>query len=377
MIDVIDYMPILSGKAAEYEALGELGAETRTRTRPLIEVTPLTFDQQTEQPTKSLEEHVARDARFMRDCWGALRQLSLLEDAAPPGTVLIDMRNVETARASDGRHAVTLMHELLRGAGIRAVPVTSFDRTNAQQEAVARIAAEHGVCLRLDRNQWADPAQLAGDVLMLLGELALEPAAVDVVIDLGAIGEEDARAAVLMARGALQALPAVHEWRSLVVAGSSFPATVGEAVQRHDTCVVRRAEMEMYDMLLAGIEQLPRLPTFGDYGVEGAAGAAGGVAPVFSGRNISASVRYTGLGGWFLVRGGRLHEDGYDQYHKLASTVVDSAHWRSADFSWGDGYISNCARHEVKPGTPKLWRQVAVNHHITAVTADLATRFES
>ncbi len=226
VIDVVDYMPILSGKAAEYEALGELTLEARTRTRPLIEVTPLTFDQQTEQPAKSLEEHVARDARFLRECWGAPRQLSLLEEPAQPSIVLIDVRNVETAAtAADGRHAVTLMHELLGHAGVCAVPVTSFDRTGAHQDAVARIAAEHGVWLRLDRNQWADPAQLAGDVLALMGELALEPHAVDIVIDLGAIGEEDARAAVLMARGALQALPAVHEWRSVVVAGSSFPAS--------------------------------------------------------------------------------------------------------------------------------------------------------
>src|SRR5579862_6187792 len=93
----------------------------------------------------------------------------------------------------------------------------------------------------------------------LLTQLQLELARVDVVIDLGAIGGEDAQAAVLVARGALQALPEVHRWRSVTVAGSSFPATVGEAVGRNHTVVARRAERELYRFLLEGIKQLSRL----------------------------------------------------------------------------------------------------------------------
>lgn len=372
MIDVLDYVPVLSGKAAEYEALRELTTPVRRRTRPLIEVTPLTFDQQTEQPVKTLEEHLAKDARYLRECWGE-QQLSLLDAPSDPPLVLIDTRSVDAVRAADGTHPLSLLHALLRDAGLRAVPVTSLNRDADHQAAVADVALGHGVCLRLDRNQWADPSQLAADAFALLTELGVEPPNVDVIVDLGAVGEEDARAAVLMARGAMQALPAVHEWRSVVVAGSSFPGSVSEAVGRNDISTVRRAEKEMYDLLVAGIELLPRLPAFGDYGVEGAAGVAGGVAPVFSGRYITASIRYTGPGGWLLVRGDRLREEGYDQYHKLAATIVDSAQWQSESYSWGDGYIARCARQEAGPGTPKLWRQVAVNHHITTAIEEIAT----
>jgi len=376
MIDVSDYVPVLYGKAAEYAALGDLHGRARHRTRPLLELAPRALDSQTEEPSKSVKDHLDRDVRYLREHWAA-QQMNIFEDVGDPPVVMVDTRNLLRDHVEDGSHPLEYLKRHLTHIGVRMVPVTSFSHGEEHHAAVAAVAAEDGVCLRLDRNQWADPAQLAAETFALLTELGIGPESVDVVIDLGSIGEQDAPSALLLARGALQALPSVNDWRSLVVVGSSFPATVSDAVDRYGSSVVRRAEWEMYGHLIEGLELLPRVPTFGDYGIEGAAGVAGGVAPMFSGKYISASIRYTGLNGWFVVRGGRLQEDGKDQYHKLAAEIVDSAHWRSEEFSWGDGYIARCARHLEGPGTPQHWRRVAVNHHVTTVVEELASLLES
>jgi hypothetical protein len=55
-----------------------IGSETAQRTYVKYEIA-----KSLEQPAKSLEEHVARDTRFLRACWGAPRQVSLLEEPAP------------------------------------------------------------------------------------------------------------------------------------------------------------------------------------------------------------------------------------------------------------------------------------------------------
>lgn len=376
MIEITDYVPVLSGKTAEYAALGVLDRRVRARVRPLLEIAPIAIDPQTDQASKTLDAHLDRDVDQLRRHWAA-QQLSMFDEPADPPSVLYDVRNVEGRRTQSGEHPIARLHARLAAIAVRGTPVTTLGKDSEHLAAVAAVAHEGGVCIRLDRNQWADPDHLAAESVALLTELGIEPSNVDVVIDLGQLRPEDASSALLLARGALRAMPAVHEWRSVVVAASSFPSTVSDAVELHDAVVIRRAEWEMYERLASEIELLPRMPTFADYGIEGAAGLNGGVAPTFVGKWISASIRYTGIGGWFVVRGGRLADEGHDQYHKLAAQVIDSAHWQSEGFSWGDQYIGRCARHEVAPGTPQLWRQVAVSHHITTVVKDLSTLLET
>lgn len=362
MIAVTDYVPMLSGRAAEMHALAKLDDVVRARVEPLIEVTPLTFDQQSEQPVKSIETHLSRTAYSFMDCWGSGRPL------------LVDAHNVDGVLTAEGRHPVTYLHDQVALHGVAAVPVTALDRRPDYQAAVASVAREFklGTCVRLDRNQCGDPSQLAAELFALCVELDVDPEDVDLVIDLGALSEDDAPSALILTRGALQALPAVHQWRSVVIAASSFPLSVSSAVKQYQSTVVRRAECEMYEMLAGGLEQLPRLPAFADYGIEGAAGPAGGVAPVFYSRNISASIRYTGLGGWYLVRGGMLARDGYEQYRLLAKQIIDSPHWRGANYSRGDDYLARCAAGEGGTGTPKTWREAGLIHHVTSVTEEIS-----
>ena len=58
--------------------------------------------------------------------------------------------------------------------------------------------------------------------------------------------------------------------------------------------------------------------------------------------------------------------------HSIAQSVTDHPAYMGEDFSWGDEYIAKCARKEAKPGNPKTWVTVAINHHITFVVNQLS-----
>lgn len=70
------------------------------------------------------------------------------------------------------------------------------------------------------------------------------------------------------------------------------------------------------------------------------------MAPIVSGKYISAGIRYTGIDGWFGVRGGRLQADGRDQYHKLAPEKPIPCTGGGRSSGWGDGFIARGARHQ-------------------------------
>ncbi len=375
MIELTDYVPVLRGKKAEFDALGVLEGPARGCTRPLIEVAPMTFDEQTEEPVRTLEDHLDRTTRALQESWSDQQQNLFEPDAGLPPVVLYDLQTVGWSRTSGGDHPVEYLHAGLRSCGLRSVPVARLDDDRHFLEAVASVATDVGICLRLDRNQFSPPSRLMVELYARLVELGVSPDLVDIVIDLEYLAEDDGPSAFLMAQAALEALPDPAVWRSVVVVGSSFPTSVASVVRPHEGRVIKRAEWEMYASLADSIENLARLPTFGDYGIEGHTPDLAGPPPKITRKNMSPSIRYTGIGGWYVIRGSRFEDQGNEQYHGLAGEVTKSPHWQGSEYCWGDGYISRCAVFEDGPGSPQKWRQVGVNHHVTQVTAELASLF--
>jgi hypothetical protein len=358
MMDQRHYVPILQGKMGEYEALARLSTEVSDRCTPLIGVPPVRRDWRTRAPTRSVGQQVRAAADALLQCWGTGRR------------VVVDVAAVTTEqRTRDEMHPVTRFHEDARDRGIVAVSVVGLDRDDDYQEAVAHAAAidQRGVCIRLVAPDLNNSIRLTRRLESLLHrQLVVEPEEVDLLVDLKGFQPDRVGLQLRAVRSALLALPYVDRWQSLMLAQSAFPKSLS-LIARDTMARLPRAEWTVWHDLWKEGAELPRLPTFADYAAE---------APgFFQGDFVdpTAVIRYTVDDAWLILRGHNLSDpDGHGQFRQLARQLIAHPQYRGPAFSDGDRYIYDCARGVGGTGTPTTWRQVAVNHHLTLVTQELA-----
>jgi hypothetical protein len=59
---------------------------------------------------------------------------------------------------------------------------------------------------------------------------------------------------------------------------------------------------------------------------------------------------------------------------RLAAARLINLDYFSGDrFSWGDEFLSDCARGVGGPGNSTTWRAVNMNHHMTRALADISS----
>ena len=112
-----------------------------------------------------------------------------------------------------------------------------------------------------------------------------------------------------------------------------------------------------------------RRPVYGDYTT---------VHPNFAARDMrlikpAGKVVYTMSNSWGTRKGGAFRGN-EAQMHKHCKEIVNDTffQFQGAAFSYGDDYIFKCAAQQVGPSNLTTWKNVAINHHITAVANDLA-----
>jgi hypothetical protein len=93
---------------------------------------------------------------------------------------------------------------------------------------------------------------------------------------------------------------------------------------------------------------------------------------------MSASIRYTTRDAWLILKGRNVRQYGFDQYRELSRELVQRPEYNAAQYSWGDGFIKECADGRSGTGNATTWRKVGTNHHLTLVSRLLlasATQF--
>lgn len=180
MFDEHHYVPILKGRAGEYGALGEADERVRGSMTPLIEIAPVPWDFEDEQPAKSTAAHVAPAAQHLENAWGIERRLFLDAGLLAPDDLI------------DGRHPLGVVLDAARDHGLLTVPVWGPKRGLPYIEAVRQAVAsdERGACLRLESEDLEEPEELAADVAAALEQVGVSEADVDLVIDLGPVAAE-------------------------------------------------------------------------------------------------------------------------------------------------------------------------------------------
>lgn len=362
MFDHRHYVPILRWKQAERLALRELDAETRAGMTPLVEVNPRALAAEETWDPAVVDKRCSRIAAEIRADWG-------------DGRIFLDLGLVAPeVRAAGGAHPLAVIFQEGRGLFPSFIPVTGLNSSEAYREAVRSVldADGLGLCLRLKAAELCKP-ELAAEVNHLLARLGVDHEVVDVLVDYGVAGDPPPSFAA-----ACESLPGLRRWRTFTVASGAFPEDLtGMSVGEH---VLPRWDWRAWRDQVPAPPPLPRLPAYGDYTVQ---------HPVFRepgfGSNFSASIRYTSVDDFVVMRGEGVRNDdgpGYAQWPANAMMLCERPEFRGEHFSAGDRYIKEMSEEVEKNGDgrtggPGTWLRAAFNHHLTLTVRQISSLFGS
>lgn len=358
MFDHLHYVPILKWRQGEYQALLKLTTTIKDWVTPLFEIPTEQWDFENDAPAKSLDEHLAKFGKRLKAKWGSKY-------------CFVDSCYLQpTAQNAAGVHHLAWIFELARQEGAKPIPVTGLGRAATYTNAVKQIVAidGNGCCIRLVSEDF-DRAQLKNELLALLEHLGVKPTEADIVIDLQDNVGHSASAHARLVLTMLQQLPLLARWRTLTIAGGSFPTALPSATFR-PTGSTPRFEWLGYRALVTSMPDNIRVPTFSDYSVS--AQSTEQLDPRIV--DPLAKIKYTVDDAWFIAVGTQVKRNGRDQYIDLCKSILNSIPtvFHGPSYSWGDEYIGGCANRVETTGGSSTWPSVATNHHVTRVVRDVA-----
>lgn len=360
MSDKQHYMPILKWRQGEYLALERSKDSIKDWVVPLFEIPLEQWDFENERPAKSLDDHLKNFGKRLKKSWGDRR-------------CFVDSPFLEEdATMADSTHHLARIFSLARDNKCNAIPVFGLGKSAEYLLAVAEVIAidSKGACLRLVSDDFE--AALNVPLQKLLASLKVSPEDVDVVIDSAGDVLASATAQATSWQSWIAALPYLTKWRSLTIAGGSFPESIAPSEEYRPYKDVKRKEWQAYKKLL-GLS-LKRVPAFGDYGCS--ATQTANIDPRLIDPN--AKIKYTITDQWRIVVGAQVKRNGRSQYQALCNTLIKSTPlaYEGPKYSWGDDFIKKCADGDGNGGS-STWPCVATSHHAAKVVRDVAKLFGS
>lgn len=363
------YVPILKGRLGEFNALTKMLPELADAYTPLIEFVPngeeTSEDGYVSAPgvLSSLSNSAGRLSKY----WPKSRDFIVDTHAIPgtdqvfPAAWVVEHFGAEgnpvipTVRPSDAEETVLELARVLRKYG--------------QRDVCIRIAGE-------DLDERDEAIDVAID--RVLGNLGIGPETVDVVIDFGALHEEQSASfAARIARLVITDLPNLDSWKSVTLAAGGFPSAL-DSVPPETLSEIPRWELTMWRAVRERLSRgSTRIPSFGDYAIAYPVQAAGvGFAP-------APQIRYTAADNWLILKGRKTNRRANAQFLDICGEIVDHPEFRRG-LSWGDEQIEEKARFagvdpvpdEAKPGNAMIWRAIGTSHHLSLVIDRLATEGE-
>ncbi len=350
------YVPALCWRQGEYQALMRLRSSVKDRVAPLICVPDVEFDFELRQPRKTVGEHVLPFPDRLRSKWGDRPAWITLHE------------NIAAGRMDDGTHVFDYIFDALRPHNTRNIPAVAF-AADADTRAAAYRAAQqdqHGlaVILRLEDLMTDD----LGDKLVCETDAAgsaLEET--DLIIDLRAPNFKPYRAFANALITTMRKLGDLGVCRNLVLLSTAIPRTFADVAMGTDQ--IPRHDWLFYNAFLTFLPPGMRKPVYGDYTI---------VHPDFAAMDMrkiksAGKVIYTTPAAWGTRKGGAFRGNEAQMFSHCSVIVRDNAfQFQGSAFSYGDDYIAKCAARQEGPSNLTRWKEVAINHHITLVTDDLA-----
>lgn len=335
------YVPFVSSRAGELGALKNLTDKQRRPICPMITVQPVaTIDDGSDSTDREFaaERHAKKLAQSGRiDTYDAF----------------FDFSDVFEENGSE--YCEALLSHLLKHGSLIVPVLTSVSEKN-YDDMIFHVANEHNLPIAV---------RVFGDKLK--NDATWEEQAVEWARDREAYLLLDFGADVPGANFVRMIIDGMKErerWKTIVVASGSFPQFLRDL--DYGVNAVTRAEHKLWKELR---QTKPEL-VFGDYTINSPV-PADGFDPVKMG--IAAKIKYTSGEHWYVWKGRDLkkHATGYKQYIEMCKSLVKTAEFKGAAYSWGDQYIQDCANDKDGPGNPQKWVTVETNHHIVQITDQL------
>lgn len=346
MLGPSSYVPVLKVKRGEKHALAAISSSLRRNVVPLLEIVERTT-------ACNIDKHLAT----------SFRGLASSLQGYPRS--LLDVREIEP----DGPEAAAKAFTRAENEGISFTPVTGILRTFDVASVVA-LSNVRGIGIRLTRPEF-EGGYLPIGLNRFLSANGLTPDQVDLIVDLGPVGDLITPGVVGLTQAFLAEVPNRSRWRSLTVTGSAFPISMGIAKRNSSVRVARSEWLAWRDGLYARRDELERLPTFGDCAIQHPAGVE---QFDFRYMQASATIRYADDDDWLLVKGeGTRNNPARDQFPQLATRLVygplQSA-FAGAQHCEGCKMAKRSADGASGLGSPEVWRRIGTIHHITTVVQD-------
>lgn len=349
------YFPIIKWKAGEYNALSHLSDCEKEVICPIIELTSVDYDFEERKPKRTLEDHLEKIGDRLYKKWGN-------------NPALIDVNNIDCSSNKD--FYITKIFKLYRKSGCHVVPVINFNELllNVYGDIIHHDLL--GVAIRLKRQDLANPnfQEKLNNLITILGVSADK---VDLIIDLERLVllNNDETKTYNYIYNKLSIIPNINSWRSLIIAGSTFPEDVvlDESQKRY--------EWSLYQNIVKRTKN-ERVFAFSDYTV-----FPNGHTEPMDMRKIApkAKFRYTNDNFWYFWKGkitrGEKGEAFADQLREQSKRFINTNMARNKEFSYGDEYIHLGALGEIK-GNATTWITAFVNQHICKVVYDLSKMYD-
>lgn len=278
-------------------------------------------------------------------------------------TVFIDVHLLDgDIRASALNHilSTTTRLDLFSIPVVYIIPVTSTDADMATRRTALEYSRKNktGLCIRIDESHFNDKG-LPDHIEKFVRDNQLRIEDTDILLDLKIVDKNTTSEVVLEK---LSRIPQIEKWRSVIMAGGSFPEDLSD-FEKHSHNKIDRLDWKLWKEILEN-KDLKRKPIYSDYTIQ---------HPIHHGHilgaNTSASIRYTDDQQWEIWRGEGVKNKkgaGYKQYPAHAQLLVKEKSFKGAKYSYGDEYIAERAKPENKnTGNPTTWLIAGINHHIT------------
>lgn len=359
MLQPSDYVPILRKRQAEMVAITNLLNEDFKRITPFFEMCEHIL------PPKNLKKVQASDPYSY--LWDVVRELA---ESCGNRAYFIDFGYVEDVFSHSPKHPVEIFFELASYHAyhdLKPIPVTGLRRSNSHQNAIKQVcrSTRGEVCIRVSQSEIRD-ASFVPELLLLLRNLAIVPGNAHLLIDLQEVNGTSSSISEICDR-----VPMLGQWLSFIVAGGSFPRFLSD-LTKNEEHVLPRLDWENWLKGFNGRHSLERLPTFSDYSVQ----YPQKPKPLDFTPSVSASIRYTDLTQWIIMRGEALSKGAkYNQYWGLANALMYRDEFSGHDFSFADQYIARIGTQTKETGNIGSWLTVAFNRHLTLVARQLSHLF--
>lgn len=339
------YVPILKAKEGELIALRHLTSQAKSNLTPLIELQP-----------RETPELLKRTMTKIEKGW--MPTLPLLIDVDRDY-----LTNSTVAATNNLRDLITG----LSAQGFKVIPVTGLRRPARFDSVVSNLVSQNanGICIRLQSLDWQDVSSLNNRLTNHVQGISLQLNQVDLVFDYEPFLPSHLGTITTSAITTINSISNIRQYRNVIVTATAFPSQ--SIAQPYMVYRFPRSEFQAWTSLVSNAS-IHRKPVFGDYTT---------VHPVLPdidytlGIKVAPKVKYATDSEWLCLR---WDATDYAHFRNVCDTLVGLPEFSGDTYSWGDGRIAQCATTGAHTGSPREWVSISVNHHLTLVAAQCASR---